>query len=198
MKKELFYQILVNTIHEKIKENHTTLINLKNKLKHGMINLNGLTDHILYQIFKNILSISQKKLRKKIDNPSIRMYIDKTENRITLKVKTEYHLELLTPETTKSLGKTENNITKDNNGEDLPHLEVLLVYCNIVNKNYQQDSRVVYTFVLNKLFGSLSEISPKNLIFLKTCHSDIEIWFADQNSQPLYIEYKINLTLVIK
>ena len=58
MKKELFYQILVNTIHEKIKENHTTLINLKNKLKHGMMNLNGLTDHILYQIFKNILSIS--------------------------------------------------------------------------------------------------------------------------------------------
>ena len=58
MKRELFYQILVNTIHEKIKENHTTLINLKNKLKHGMMNLNGLTDHILYQIFKNILSIS--------------------------------------------------------------------------------------------------------------------------------------------
>ena len=58
MKRELSYQILVNTIHEKIKENHTTLINLKNKLKHGMMNLNGLTDHILYQIFKNILSIS--------------------------------------------------------------------------------------------------------------------------------------------
>ena len=58
MKRELFYQILVNTIHEKIKESHTTLINLKNKLKHGMMNLNGLTDHILYQIFKNILSIS--------------------------------------------------------------------------------------------------------------------------------------------
>ena len=58
MKRELFYQILVNTIHEKRKENHTTLINLKNKLKHGMMNLNGLTDHILYQIFKNILSIS--------------------------------------------------------------------------------------------------------------------------------------------
>ena len=56
----------------------------------------------------------------------------------------------------------------------------------------------MYTFVLNKLFGSLTKISPTNFIFLKTFHSDIEIWFADQNSQPLYIEYKINLTLVIK
>ena len=61
----------------------------------------------------------------------------------------------------KLLGSTENKITKDKNGENVPHLEVtevVLVHCNIVNNVYQQDSRVFYTFVPNKLFGSLLEI----------------------------------------
>ena len=59
----------------------------------------------------------------------------------------------------------------------------------------------MYTFVQNKPFGSLLEISPTNHIFLKTFNSefnDIEVWFTDQNSQPLEIEHRINLTLVIK
>ena len=70
----------------------------------------------------------------------------------------------------KLLGSTKNNITKDKNDENVPHLEiteVALVHCNIVNNDYQQDSRVLYTFVRNKLFGSLLEISPTNHIFLK-------------------------------
>ena len=104
----------------------------------------------------------------------------------------------------KLLGSTENKITKDLNGENVPHLEIteiVLVHCNIVNNNYQQDSRVLHTFVPNKPFGSLWEISPKNHIFLKAFNSefqDIRIWFTDQNSQPLEIEDRINLTLVIK
>ena len=64
-----------------------------------------------------------------------------------------------------------------------------------------QDSRVLYTFVLNKPFSSLLEISPTNHIFLKTFNSkyhSIEVWFTDQNSQPLEKEDRINLTLVIK
>ena len=67
--------------------------------------------------------------------------------------------------------KHENKITKDINGENVPYLEiteVILVYCNIVNNDYQHDLRVLYTFVLNKPFGSLLEIFPKNKIFLKT------------------------------
>ena len=86
----------------------------------------------------------------------------------------------------------------------MPHLaimEVVLVHFNIVNNNYQQDSRALYTSVLNKLFGSLLEVSPTNHIFLKTFNSEydeIEVWFIDQNSQPLEIEDRINLTLVIK
>ena len=95
-------------------------------------------------------------------------------------------------------------ITKDKNGENVPHLEiteVVLVHCNIVNNDYQQDTRVLYTFVLNKLFGSLLEISPTNHIFLKTFNSEcdgIKVWFTDQNSQPLEVEDRINLTMVIK
>ena len=70
----------------------------------------------------------------------------------------------------KLLGSTANKKIKDKNGENVPHLgikEVVLVYCNILNNDYQQDSRVLYTFVPNKLFGSLLEISPANHIFLK-------------------------------
>ena len=69
----------------------------------------------------------------------------------------------------KLLGSAENKITKDKIGENIPHLEikeVVLVYCDIVNNDYQQDSRVLYTFVPNKPFGSLLEISPTNNIFL--------------------------------
>ena len=104
----------------------------------------------------------------------------------------------------KLVGSTENNITKDKKGENVPHLEiteVVLVHCDIVNNDYQQDSRVLYTIVPNKPFGSLLEISPTNHIFLKTFNSEyneIKLWFTDQNSQLLEIEDRINLTMVIK
>ena len=95
-------------------------------------------------------------------------------------------------------------ITREKNGENVPHFEiteVVLVHHNIVNNDYQQHSRVLYTFALNKSFGSLLEISPKNHIFLKTFNSEFqptEVWFNYQNSQPLEIEDRINLTLVIQ
>ena len=104
----------------------------------------------------------------------------------------------------KLLGSTKNKITKDKNVENPPHLEiteVALIHCKIVNNDYQQDSRVLYTFVPNKLFGSLLEISPTNHIFLNTFnleYEDIIVWFTDQNSRPLEIEDKINLTMVVK
>ena len=80
----------------------------------------------------------------------------------------------------------------------MPHLqitEVVLVDCNLVNNDYQQDSRILYTFVPEKPFGSLLEISPKNHIFLETFNSEfseIKIWFTDQNSKPLEVEDKMN------
>ena len=77
----------------------------------------------------------------------------------------------------KLLGSTENKITKDKSGENVPHLEiteVVLVHCNIVNYDYQQDSRVLYIFVPNNPFGSLLEISPTNHISLKTFKSEFQ------------------------
>ena len=103
----------------------------------------------------------------------------------------------------KLLGSTESKINKDKNGENVAHLEVvvlLIFHCNIIN-NYQRDSRILYTFVPNKPFGSLLEISLPNHIFLKTFNSEfqeIEVWFTDQNSKPLEVEHKINLTMIIK
>ena len=104
----------------------------------------------------------------------------------------------------KLLGSTENKIAKDKNCESVLFLEiteVALVHCDIVNNDYQQDSRVLYTFVPNKPFGSLLEISPTNHIFLKTFNSEydeIKVWFNDQNSQPLEMEDRISLAMVIK
>ena len=77
----------------------------------------------------------------------MQIYVNKTENRFTFKIKNGYSLEILTRETMKLLGSTENRITKDKNGENAPHLEiteVVLVHFNIANNDYQQDSRVLY------------------------------------------------------
>ena len=71
------------------------------------------------------------------------------------------------PEMIKSYGSTKSKITKDENGENMPHLEMIevaLVHCNIVNNDYKQDTRVLYTFVPNKSFGQLLDIfTPKIL-----------------------------------
>ena len=84
----------------------------------------------------------------------------------------------------------------------MPHLkitEVILVYCKTVIDYYQQDSRVLYTFVPNEPFGQLLETSPTNFIFLKVSNSEaIDVWFSDQSSQTLEIEGRINLSSVIK
>ena len=101
-------------------------------------------------------------------------------------------------------GSAENKITKDKNSESVPHLEVVelvLGHCNLVNNNYQHHSRILYTFVPNKTFDSLLEISPPNHVFLKTFNSEfreIKIWFTDQINKPLEVEDKINITLIIK
>ena len=145
-----------------------------------------------------------EKYGQDIDEPSVQIYVNTIENRITFKIKNGYSLELLRPETMKLLGSTKNKITEDKNGENVPHLEIteaVLVHCNIVNNDYQQDSRVLYTFVPNKPFGSLLEISPTNHIFLKTFNSEyneIKVWFTDQNSKPLEMEDRINLAMAIK
>ena len=82
----------------------------------------------------------------------------------------------------------------------MPHLEiteVVLMHCNVVNNDYQEDSRVLYTFVPNKSFDQLLDISPKIFICFKIFNSEFSYMFTDQNSKPLKIKEKINITLVI-
>ena len=141
---------------------------------------------IFYIRYSRLFWVYLKKHNQKINNPSIWIYVNKVENRITFKIKTGYYLDLLTPETMKLLWNSENKITKDRNGENVPYLEiteVALVYCNIVNNDYHQHSRVLYTFVPNKPFVSLLEFWPTNFMFLKTFKSEfqeIDVWFTDQ------------------
>ena len=126
-----------------------------------------------------------KKHGEDIDKPLIQISVNKIENRVTFKIKNGYSLALLTPETMRLHGSTENKITKDKNSNNVPDLEiteVVLVSYDIVNNNYQQDSTVLYLFVPNKPFGSFLEISPTNHIFLKTFNSEydeIKVWFTD-------------------
>ena len=103
-----------------------------------------------------------KKHETETDNSPIRTYVNKIENRITFRRKTGYYIKLLTPETMKLLGSTKNKITKKGNGENALYLEiteVVLVHCNIVKSGYQQDSRILYTFILNRSIGQLLDIS---------------------------------------
>ena len=169
-----------------------------------MKNLSYRTDHIQYQMLKITFEYILKKHGESVDNPSITIYKNKIKNRITFKIKSGYYLELLTLETTKLLGNTKSKINKDKNSENVPHseiVELVLVHCNIVNSDYQQNSRILYTFIPNKTFGSLLEISPKNNVFFKKFASEfqeINIWFTDKTSKPLEVEDKINVTLIIK
>ena len=78
--------------------------------------------------------------------------------------------------------------------------EVVLVHCNLVKNNYQQTSKVMFTFVPNKQFGQLINISPHSLMMMNTINtefSSVEVWFTDQASKALEIEDNVNLTLII-
>ena len=130
------------------------------KLSDGSYSVSDIQDSFEYIV---------KKHGEDRDKPSVQIYVNKIENRIKIKIKNGYNLELLTKEKMKLLGSTENKINTDKNGENVHHLEiteVVLVHYNIVNNDSQQDSRELYTFVPNKPFGSLLEISPANHIFL--------------------------------
>ena len=102
------------------------------------------------------------------------------------------------------LGSLKKVIDKSKDGEITPRLEtveVVLVHCNLVNNNYQQACKVLFTFVvLNKQFGQLITIKPHSQTMLKTTNAEfifIEIWFTDQNNRPVEIEDNVNITLII-
>ena len=76
----------------------------------------------------------------------MQIYVNKIKNRIVFKIKTDYKLDLLSPETMKLLGTLKKDVDKDKDGENVPKLEsveVVLVHCNLVNNNFQQASKVI-------------------------------------------------------
>ena len=165
------------------------------ELPDGLYSISDIQDYFEYIL---------KKHTENFHSPSIRIYVSKIENRIIFKIQNGYYLELLTPETMKLLGSTKSNTTKDKNCGNVSHLEVVelvLVHCDLVNNDYQQDSGILCTIVPNKPFGSLLEISATDHIFLTKFNSEfqeIKVWFTDQTSKPLEVEDRINLALIIK
>ena len=156
-------------------------------LPNGSFSISDIQDYSEY-IIKNHETIA--------DNPPVQTYVNKIINRIVFKIKTGYKLELLSPETMLE------NADQDKDGEDAPKLEyveVVLVHCNLVNNNYQQASKVLFTFVPNKQFGQLITIAPHSPTMLNTTNtefSSIEVCLIDQNSKQIEMELNVNTTLM--
>ena len=144
-----------------------------------------------------------KKHETLTENPPVQIYCNKIRNRIVFKIKTGYKLELLTLEAMKLLGSKKNGVDKDKEGEIVPKLEsveVVLVHCNLVKNDYQHTSKVLFSFVPNKQFGQLINISPHSLTMMNTVNTEfsfVEVWFTYQASKALEIEDNVNLTLII-
>ena len=168
--------------------------NDKFNLPDGSYSVSDIQDYFEYII---------KKHETIADNPPVHIYVSKIKNRIVFKIKTGYKLELLTKETMQLLGSSKKDIDKNKYGEIAPKLktaEVVLVHCNLVHNNYQQASKVLFTFVPNKQFGQLIAITSHSLTMLKTTNAEfsfIEICFTDQNNRPLEIEDNASITLII-
>ena len=132
-----------------------------------------------------------KKHETLTENLPVQIYQNKIKNRIAFKIKTEYKLELLTPETMKLLGGGKKDIDKDKDGKNgriLESVEVVLVHCNLVKNDYQHTSKVFFTFVSNKQFGQLINISPHSLTMMNTVNTEfsfVEVWFTDQVGKAL-------------
>ena len=135
-------------------------------LPDGSYNISEIQDYIEYII---------KKHETVGENAPILIYANTINNRIVFKIKSGYKLGLLSKETMKLLGSTKNIIDSDKNSENVPKLEnveVVLVHCNLVNKSYQQASRVLFTFVQTKQNGQLISTSAHSLVFLKTMNTE--------------------------
>ena len=103
----------------------------------------------------------------------------------------------------KLLGSAKKDVDSDKNSEDVPKLEyveVVLVHCNLVKNDYQHSSKALFSFVPNKQFGQLINISPNILTMMNTVNTEfslVEVWFTDQISKALEIEGNVDLTLII-
>ena len=162
-------------------------------LPNGSYSIDDIQDY-----FESII----KKHETLTEDPPVEIYPYKIKNRIVFKIKTGYKSKLLIPEM-RLLGSTKKVVDKDKNGENVPKLEiveVVLVHCNLVKNDYQHTSKVLFTFVPNKKFGQLINISPHAFTMMNTVNTEfsyVEVWFTDQASKALEIEDNVNLTLII-
>ena len=157
--------------------------NIKSEYKNNKFKISAPTWNDTFDLPDGSYSISDiqdyfefiiKKHETLTENPPIQIYPNKIKNRIVFKIKTGYKLELLTPETLRLLGSTKKVVDKDKNGEIVPKLEyveVVLVQCNLVKNDYQHTSKVLFSFVPNKQFGQLINISPHSLTMMNTVHN---------------------------
>ena len=155
---------------------HAPTWNDEFSLPDGSYNIEQIQDYFIYIIEKH---------ETIADNPPVDIYVNKIKSRIVFKIKARYKLELLIKETIQLLKSSRKVIDKSKNGELVPRLEtveVVLVHCNLVNNNYQQASKVLFTFVPNKQFRQLITITHHSLTMLKTTNAEfsfIEIWVTD-------------------
>ena len=138
-----------------------------------------------------------------IENSPILIYPNGVKNRISFKTKTGYKLELLTSETRELLDDGPI-IDKDKVSKNVPQLdqvEYVLLHCNTVQSDYLQNSKLLYEFVPDKMFGQLIFVKPPVFIQCKTSDAIfdyIKIRFTDQDNNSLQIEDKVSVTLIIQ
>ena len=140
---------------------------------------------------------------KSNEQSPILIYANRMLNRVSFRIKTGYKLESLTNETMTLLGDGPI-IDIRKNSENVPKLEIVrnvLVFSNLVENVYLQDSKLLFSFASNSRFGSLLSITPQVLKYcdtVDTIFDYIEISFAKQNGRPLEIDDDITVTIIIK
>ena len=188
-----------------------TLKNIKSKCNNNKFKISAPTwndtfvNHGSYSIsdIQDYFEFIIKRHETLTENPPIQIYSNKIKNRIVFKIKTGYKLKLLTHGTMRLLGSTKKDVDADKNSENVPKLEsaeVVLVHFSLVKNDYQHSLKVLFTFVPNKQFSQLINISPNTLTMMNTVNiefSFVEVWFKDQASKALEIEDNVNLTLII-
>ena len=129
-------------------------------------------------------------------NPTIHIYISRINDRLVFKIKCWYKLKLQTPETMKLFGSSKKLVNKTKNGKNVRSLEaveVVLVQCNLVDRQYQKKSEVLYAFMPTRSCAYLLNVEPSNFVFLKSYNTEFDeiiIIFTEENGRPLGIEDK--------
>ena len=195
---------------------HYTWHNIKEQYNNNKFRLSGPTwskdvtlpdgSYEIYQIQNYFLDEVIKKRESSVksnEQSPILIFANRILNRVVLRIKAGYKLELLTNETMRLLGDGPI-IDTTKNGENVPKLEIVrsvLVFCNLVQNVNLQDSKLLFSFVPNSRFGSLLSITPQVLKYCNTVDSIfdyIKVLFIDQSGRPLEIDDDITVSIIMR